>query len=166
MKNITWIISLFIGIAEVGLSQSDSVAVQFKVDTLVTHYHSLTWQSSNRKVTYYENGKEISKSKYDALNKETIDPNDCTPCYLVAYQDKILIYEGDFYTDCGVGLYIDYYPNGNVKSKGEYKRNIDQNWNIDKVNEWCAVKNGLWEYFDESGNLIKSEQYENGILIE
>jgi antitoxin component YwqK of YwqJK toxin-antitoxin module len=95
-----------------------------------------------------------------------VDPMKCTPCYLKAYAKNKLIYEGDFYTDCGVGNYIEYYSNGNIKVKGQYKRNLIKEWNLSKSNEWCAIKVGVWEYYDEKGNLIKSEEYQNGLLKE
>ncbi len=134
------------------------------MDTLETHYHNLSWQSTNGKFTYYQNGKKISKRKYDDLSSTTIDLNDCKPCYLITYDGNKLIYEGDFYSDCGVGLYIDYYPNGNVKTKGQYKKNTKNNWDENKVSEWCSIKNGLWLYYNTTGNLLRSEQYENGKL--
>ena len=165
MNNLKYILLPFVFLVKFGLSQTDSLSLQYKVDTLETHFYNLTWQSSGGKLTYYKNGKKISKSHYEALNKKTIDPNKCKPCYLIAYQDNTLIYEGDFYTDCGVGLYIEYHPNGIVKSKGDYKRNSEQNWDTDKVDDWCAIKNGKWEYYDEKGIQIKSEQYEYGILV-
>tara|TARA_B110000014_G_C19729925_1_gene381194 strand:- start:157 stop:300 length:144 start_codon:yes stop_codon:yes gene_type:complete len=44
-----------------------------------------------------------------------------------------------------------FYENGQLRSKGNYKN---------------EKKEGLWEHFDEEGELTKSETWENGKLIE
>ena len=46
---------------------------------------------------------------------------------------------------------VEYYDNNEIKDKGVIKN---------------GKKDGLWEYFDEKGNLTKSETWENGKLIE
>ena len=164
MKHLVWILLLHLSLIKIGYCQSDSLEI--KMDTLVSNNHNLSWHSKNGKYTYYRDGKKITKSKFNELKDEIVDLSNCVPCYLISYKDGELLYEGEFYTDCGVGIYLDYYRNGNVKTKGHYKRNIIQNWDNDKVNEWCSIKDGLWEYFDKQGGLIKSEFYENGELIE
>ena len=49
------------------------------------------------------------------------------------------------------GLREYFYENGQLMLKGNYKNN---------------ESDGLWEVFDEEGNLTKSETWENGKLIE
>ncbi len=58
----------------------------------------------------------------------------------------------DFITDdySFIGLYRDWFQNGNLKSHGKYSDN---------------KKNGIWLYFDEGGELNRIEEYKNGKLI-
>ena len=48
------------------------------------------------------------------------------------------------------GLHESFYKNGQLKFRGNYKD---------------GEQHGLWEYFDESGNLTKTEEWEDGELI-
>ncbi|MFN3300627.1 MAG: hypothetical protein ACK41Z_10570 [Sediminibacterium sp.] len=80
---------------------------------------------------------------------------------------------------------ITFYPNGEIKEKGEYSkrrffefRNQEfyQKWLIDRkeyidsyaviLNQRVKLKDGEWNYFDDKGNLIKTENYNDGKLIE
>tara|TARA_B100001146_G_scaffold113557_1_gene100081 strand:+ start:722 stop:874 length:153 start_codon:yes stop_codon:yes gene_type:complete len=42
--------------------------------------------------------------------------------------------------------------NGQLKHKGNYKNYKE------------GKKEGLWEYYDEEGNLTKTEEYKDGVL--
>ena len=80
---------------------------------------------------------------------------------------------------------IRFHPNGKIKEKGEYsKRRFFEFRNKEFYRKWLndgegyignyavilnqrvKIKNGKWKYFDEAGNLIKEEIYNNGKLIE
>lgn len=146
------------------LCQNDSLNSTITVDTLNTHLSNLRWETRDNKTSYFIDNKKISKRKYKSYLRRIIDPEKCTPCYLKAYRNNKLIYEGDFYLDCGVGTYKEFYLNGNIKVIGNYRRNETQEWNRATSNEWCAIKEGVWKYYDEKGNLTKKEEYKNGIL--
>ena len=64
--------------------------------------------------------------------------------FIFADKKNRIIEEGFWLGEFFTGLYISYYKNGKVQSKGQYD-------GIDKI--------GVWEYFDEKGNLIKTENY-------
>ena len=78
-----------------------------------------------------------------------------------------------------------FYPNGKIKEKGSFsKRRFFEFRNEESYNLWqkkgerylnkystilserVKVKNGKWEYFNEEGDLIKVEIYDDGKLIE
>jgi antitoxin component YwqK of YwqJK toxin-antitoxin module len=166
MKNITLTILIFTISIHFSKSQSDTTSQLKVIDTIEIHHYNLRWRTTNGKTTYYKDDKKISKRKYNALAETTSKLKDCVPCYIIAYTNNKLAYEGDFYTDCGVGLFIEYYSNGIIKTKGEYKRNPNKDWEMESISEWCAIKNGTWENFDNKGNLIKSEKYINDVLSE
>ncbi|MBN2612548.1 MAG: OmpA family protein [Bacteroidales bacterium] len=55
-----------------------------------------------------------------------------------------------------IGKWIYYYQNGNIKSIEKYK--------IIKDCNSTSIANGIWQYYNERGILIKEEEYKNGIL--
>lgn len=58
-----------------------------------------------------------------------------------------LAFEGSYENGQENGYHVHYYANGNVKRRGEYV---------------AGIKEGIWEYFDEAGNLRVKIEYENG----
>lgn len=66
-----------------------------------------------------------------------------------------LIFEGLKYSDCTVGKFICYYPNGQVQLTGEYG-----GYKIKKGNyvlKKCLGKEiGTWVFYDESGKVSKT----------
>jgi hypothetical protein len=72
--------------------------------------------------------------------------------------DETLLYEGLKYSDCMLGPFICYYPNGSIRMKGEYSgaRKTSRGGYVMKK---CSGKPiGTWEYYDESGTLVKTEK--------
>ena len=160
MTKILLIISL---VSQYALCQKDSLTTT-TIDTLETHLNNLRWETRDNKTTYFIDDEKISRRKYKSYLRRVLDPRKCTPCYLKAYKKNKLIYEGDFYTDCNVGIYKEFYKNGNIKTVGHFRRNKTESWDMEDLEEWCTIKEGVWEYYDEKGNLTKKEEYKNGIL--
>ncbi len=131
------------------------------LDTLKWYEVSLTYVSYP-KPTYLINGREIDEKEYNFYKKNYDNILVCKPCYLKVYDEfDNLLREAVQYMDCFVGLYIDYYPNGNIKTVGQYKENLSANW--DKASKVCNIKDGIWLYYDINGNLIKKEKYKNNV---
>ena len=62
------------------------------------------------------------------------------------YNEKgVLIEETTYDKNLKSGLWVTYYSNGNPEVKGYYKNG--------------EYKDGEWQYFDEDGNLTKTETY-------
>lgn len=57
------------------------------------------------------------------------------------------------------GLEEGFYENGQLEHKGNYKKPTSEF-------NFLGDKDGLWEYFDEEGNLTKTEKYMNGELVD
>jgi antitoxin component YwqK of YwqJK toxin-antitoxin module len=127
---------------------------------------SLTKLNYKKKKTgYYVNNVKINKSRYEYLKKYWLNINECDPCYMIAYdEDDKLVYEAFQYMDCIAGLYIDYFPSGQIKTIGRYKENDTKEWRS-WISE-CYKKEGLWLHYDENGHLIKEERYVDNILQE
>jgi hypothetical protein len=71
------------------------------------------------------------------------------------------------------GNYTEYYPNKNLKQKGEFKYGLKvgewREWNIsgefDQISNWKkGVMHGRYRIYDTKGKLIKSGRYINGVL--
>ncbi len=102
---------------------------------------------------YYKNGEDkgftgILYTKYDNGNYLTRQE----------YKDGL-----------GEGTWINYWPNGNLKEVGTYQKNkvegpikkYNQNGNLiakGHYKDW-RIRVGLWTYYDDNGNLIKTEDY-------
>ncbi len=70
-----------------------------------------------------------------------------------------LIYEGLKYSDCTVGPFICYYPNGKVKMKGQYAGYSYSEKNGYELKKCSGTKSGVWEYYDEKGMLTEKENH-------
>jgi hypothetical protein len=95
---------------------------------------------------------------------EANDISHCRPCYLFTYEEGILIRESEQFTDCAIGLWKEYYPNGQVREFGQYKRNLSGIWT--KVYpDYCSVKQGEWLYFSQAGDTLYREYWANDSFI-
>lgn len=114
---------------------------------------------------YFVDCKEVSKAEYDKYDTIWKKIESCKPCYLQTYdKNDILLYEGLEYNECRVGIWKEFYPSGKIKILGHYKENPKTSWtNI--YPEFCGSKHGLWVYYNEKGEIIKSEKYENNKRI-
>jgi len=128
----------------------------------------VSFQTINGKAVYKLDGKKISKSTYDKYKPNWENLESCCPC-LLKYYDKndILLREIVSCTDCGVGDFKEFYPNGNVKLSGQFKENNSGNWDWKTIQErgYCNVPNGKWTYFNKKGDTLYSEYWKNGEFI-
>lgn len=62
-----------------------------------------------------------------------------------------LAFEGEYLNGQENGMHKDFHPNGQTKRRGRYS---------------LGVRDGLWEYLDENGNIILTIKYDQGKEIE
>lgn len=95
---------------------------------------------------YYETGILKSEGFYKFYNYDyEFDPNDTIP-----KESGCL-----FYTEhLKVGMWQEFHSNGVIRLISNYKEEIESR----------EIKNGRWQYFDEKGNLIKEELWDNNVL--
>ena len=146
--------------------QSDSSNVYKKLETKKFYSVGLSSQTINGKRTYNVNGKKVSKSKYDKYKSTWKDMETCCPCVLKSYdENEILIREAVSCTDCEVGHFKEFYPNGTIKLQGRFKENPTGNWENIWDRGYCNVPDGQWLYFNKNGDTLYSEFWENGEFV-
>ena len=69
---------------------------------------------------------DTTKSVYGRLLvKKWREIRNCRPCIIERYDSAQRIIEKSVrYTDCPVGFYITYFPNGKVRAIGHYRENL------------------------------------------
>lgn len=86
-------------------------------------------------------------SYYGGSNYEVNDHNHNRVAYYTKSSDGS--YSGyDYSQNPLIGIYREFYPNGNIKTKG--------------LVCWFGFNIGLWYYFNESGNVINTIDYDDG----
>lgn len=96
--------------------------------------------------------------------------------WTISDTNNLRIEETNYLNHYKKGNYIKYL-NGKISIKGIYNQikgirektlvnfetgeEINNKYQVDNL----EVKNGIWEYFDEKGNIVKTEIYNNGVLI-
>lgn len=164
MKTLLFFFLLFVS-SQVQAQTGDSP--YGKLDTLKYYDISLSHSNFNGKSTYTVNGKETDAATYERYKTVWDNVEKCTPCYAKTYDiNEQLMEEGHRYTDCQVGKWIEYYPSGAIKLTGEFKVNPTRRWKNAWNRGYCSRKEGTWNYYDETGNLTKTEIWENGELID
>ena len=143
-----------------------------QVDTVICHAyktHTAGMYAARKGYKYLVDDKPATKAQYDEAvaavqaNAEIEKTMNCTPCYL-KYIDLSgqLVHEGDFYTDCCIGIYIQRYSNGKLRIKGHYKTPKTK---TPDYNSGDCRKDGEWIYYTPNGAIEKTEIYKNDILI-
>jgi hypothetical protein len=165
----------FLILAVLFCTQIFSQADTTKTDTTKSVYKGLTTkkfyslgystQSKNNVTTYKINEKEVDMTTYNKYHDTWKNMETCEPCILLTYDyDDKLLYKGIQYTDCPVGFWIEYFPNGKVKIIGHYKENESGNWQNAYDRGFCR-EDGAWTYFNETGDKLYSEYWKNGQFI-
>lgn len=138
-----------------------------QVDTLtVAHDHNLLEKKCDgAKCKYFVDNRQVNKAEYEKhINEPSIAT--CTPCYLKQLDDKgDILFEGDFYTDCCIGTYIERYSNGTIKIQGHYKVPTQEISGNELYNSRFCRRDGEWNYYKENGNLEKTEVYQDGVVV-
>lgn len=122
-----------------------------------------------RDTIYKVNKKKVSKQIYDKYHEPMKNIKTCTPCILEVYDIKDRLLEKAVrYTDCIVGPRLVYYPNirfRSVKLNEQYKENKTNDWSIDLYNSGlCSVKHGWFVYYNRKGDILRTEEWEDGVL--
>ena len=146
--------------------QSNKSTVYKNLKTKKVYSVSLSTFISDEKVIYEVNDQAVSKSVYNKYKSKWKNFKSCCPCILKSYDvNDILLSKTVSCTDCGVGWFETYYPNGNIELKGSYKENPTGNWEDIWNRGYCHVPNGQWIYFNEVGDTLYSEFWDNGTFI-
>lgn len=124
-------------------------------------------ETDSKSPRYFANCKEINKEKFDSLNASKKNMKKCRPCVLNYFDDEGNVIQTSMqFGDCYVGDYLEYYPSGQIKVKGSWKKNYTGNWRRVWKRGYCSVIDGVWTYYSETGEVIKTETYQDGVLLE
>ena len=142
-------------------SQVDTgFSIYSRLDTVETTNVGLRSETGPTYARYYVNDKLVDKRTYDNYQYLFDNLSKCKPCFLKVYnEDDVLVRTAQQYSDCPVGTWTEFYPNGKVKVEGQYKRNGQGRWEQQDYRLICSIEEGSWKYYDERGNLIKVEKY-------
>lgn len=160
MKNLIIFSLVLMGVTCLQAQEGDSTV--YKNLEIVKNYAVRTSRFEyGSKVTYTVNGKGVSKAEYEKY--DTWDAlASCCPCILRDYDEHdVLISEAVACTDCLVGYYKGFYPNGSLKVKGQFKEHASDDWtHID-----CHVPDGKWLYYNKRGKVKKIEFWDEGEFV-
>ncbi|HYM93139.1 MAG TPA: hypothetical protein VET23_03295 [Chitinophagaceae bacterium] len=76
-----------------------------------------------------------------------------------------LLFEGLKYNSCFIGDFVNYWPNGRVKTKGGYLKNNSNDWKELEGRGLCSVMEGEWKNYDGEGKLLSIAIYDKGKII-
>jgi hypothetical protein len=114
---------------------------------------------------YWIGKRKVTEQEYLDYLKFPDPSSKCMPCYLINKIKGKTTYEGEFYTDCGLGVYIERYSNGKIKVKGQHRTPLDNNYTKLFDRGYCSVRIGEWFYYKKNGELEKTIVYADGIEI-
>ena len=105
-------------------------------------------------------GKIVSKEEYEKFLHKKDYLNYCKPCYLYYYdENNKLLFEGLNYSDCPIGIHIDFYPDGKPKLKSTYKTPLYDIKKNGLKNGDCAVRHGEFIYYNMNGGVDSTVTY-------
>lgn len=142
-------------------------AIKKKLDTLRTYDVYLEERPTPFGKAYMCNGNEVTRQKYLEYKRFWDAAGACKPCLLYTYNDKDqLKYVAFQYEDCLCGSYVEYYPDGGMKVQGQFKQNTNDVWQNIKSMDVCNIRDGLWTYYTETGEVLRVETYVDGKIID
>jgi antitoxin component YwqK of YwqJK toxin-antitoxin module len=166
MKQRTLIIILLTIVFGQVYGQTDTSTVYKDLETKKFYSVGLSSQTTNGRARYEVNGKKVSKFTYDKYESTWKNIETCCPCILKSYDEQdVLLREAVSCTDCGVGVFKEFYPNGKIKLSGRYKENPTGNWEDIWARGFCNVPDGQWVYFNEKGDTLYSEFWKDGEFV-
>ncbi|HXA01796.1 MAG TPA: hypothetical protein VNW99_07410 [Cytophagaceae bacterium] len=145
------------------------LAFLLTVPTMVTAQKSFELPSNQRVILNFEDHIVYATVLHEEAN---IKINDNKYYYWYKSND-IKITRGGYDGKLLHGNYTEYYPNKNLKQKGEYKYGLKigewRNWNIagefEQISNWRkGLQHGRFRIYDGKGKLVKSGSYRNGAL--
>ena len=157
------ILALIIG-QVFGQTDTSTIYKDLKAKT----FYSVRLNTETKKgiTTYEVNEKQVPKSIYDNYLSTMNNIENCCPCLLKIYdENNVLIKEKVSCTDCGVGYFKEFYANGKIKTTGRYKENPTRSWKNIWERGYCNVKEGEWIYFNDQGDKLYSEFWNNNEFI-
>ncbi len=129
-------------------------------ETDIAEYYQYTDGKKTAYIALYPNGDTAGVHRYSG--------NDIHLVFYTKDRKKNLEYNqrvlDQTYT---YGEWKDFHPNGTLQVKGNYALidgNFEQRGGI--IFEHASVRDGSWEYYDTTGKLIKTENWNNNKLIE
>ena len=137
-------------------------------DTIV--YYLIDSESMSLKgnqAVYKVNNQIVSQQQWRRMTIGNGQMKTCTPCMVKTYDAKDnLISIGMQYKWCQSGVYTGYYPNGKIKMTGQYKTNsTGRSDKPSSSSAHCGIKEGTWTYYNETGEITKTELYKNGVAV-
>jgi len=142
-----------------------TVSAYGNLPTLKTYSVSSSSLTSDDTSWFKIDGNNVDEKTYRKFG-ETIGVYDqCKPCVMLSFDtSERLLHKWIAYSECRIGYWIEYYPGGNVKVVGHYRENETANWNNLLERGYC-IKDGTWTYFNEKGNVTRTEIWEKGKRI-
>ncbi|MFK7950770.1 MAG: hypothetical protein AB8G11_24505 [Saprospiraceae bacterium] len=166
MKKIIFSL-LFLSLYNLIFCQSDTTSIYTDLEVQTTYNVNFQTKKKGLRTLYYVNGEKVKKSKYEQYSDANWNLIRCIPCIVKVHDmDFVLRKEYVGHTDCMVGFYREYYPNGNLKIDGYFKENPTGNWNNIYERGFCSRKDGEWSYFKKNGDLNYTEVWKDGKFIE
>jgi antitoxin component YwqK of YwqJK toxin-antitoxin module len=125
------------------------------LNEIIVHSVSIEYSTLSGKSLYKVNDSIVTEEVYKRYDKEWKSFTDCQPCWIKQYSiNERLEAEYEAWQDCAMGVYFEYYPGGNIKAYGMFKRIKDE----------CRIRDGKWIFYKENGEVEKTEVYKNGKL--
>lgn len=141
-------------------------SVYGRLDTIIEYDYKQRAAIKPSSEGHYMNGtltSDIASSNAEVSRKEFAN---CKPCVVKTYnKDEVLVRIAVQYSDCPAGDYIDYYPNGKIKTRGQFRSNPSGDWKTFIKQGHCGEKEGRWLYYGIYGNVLKLEDYRNDTLV-
>jgi antitoxin component YwqK of YwqJK toxin-antitoxin module len=130
---------------------TDDYKSYFRNGTLSRHHYTDLKQNVTKDIKYKANGEISSNISYGAGKQKVVNYNnkgEVVEDYSFIDRTYYLVGECKYY----------YWSTGKLKEIRNYKNG--------KTKKEANIKDGIWQFWNEEGELKKEEQYENGFLVD